>query len=476
MKKALYLKFVTVFMVVGILGFIVIATLSAYLTDKYLINSKAESMYKELNTLSSGTIAKSYDSNNSMIDLYGNLKALASYQSAEIWLINSKGQILLNSSDIYDPDHPKTIASFDPTKMTASYYQRGNFFHCFEKEMLSVITPVTSNYKVTGYVAMHYDVSLFEAEKNSILNITYITFGIIFLISLLILAAFTLMVYIPLMRIINAANEYASGNLNYTLPVESNDEVGYLAASLNYMASELNKSGEYQRKFISNISHDFRSPLTSIKGYVEAILDGTIPHEMEERYLHIVLSETQRLNKLTRGLLTLNNFDDKGTLLEITDFDINNVIKDTSASFEGTCTNKRITIQLIFDSRELFVSADMGKIQQVLYNLIDNAIKFSHQDSSIFVETSLKHEKVFVSVKDTGEGIPRDSIKKIWDRFYKTDPSRGKDKKGTGLGLAITKEIIQAHNENINVVSTLEVGTEFTFTLSKSKDTNQSNL
>lgn len=470
MKKALYIKFVSVFLIVGILGFILISTFSSFLTHKYLINSKAEAMYKELSVLASGPLAQSYTDTSSMLDTYTNLKALASYQSAQIWLINSKGQILLNSSDVYDPEHPKMIPSFDPIALTASYYQEGLFFNCFKTNMLSVITPVTSNYKVKGYVAMHYDISLLESEKNSILNITYITFGVIFLIALLILAAFTLMVYIPIKRIIKAANEYAAGNLNYTLPVETNDEIGYLAASLNYMASELNKSGEYQRKFISNISHDFRSPLTSIKGYVEAILDGTIPQEMQERYLNIVLSETERLNKLTRGLLTLNNFDDKGTLLELADFDINHIIKDTAESFEGTCRTKRISIQLIFESKNLYVSADMGKIQQVLYNLIDNAIKFSHQDSSIYIETAVKHEKVFVSVKDTGEGIPKESISKIWERFYKTDPSRGKDKKGTGLGLAITKEIIQAHNENINVVSTLEVGTEFTFTLAKSKN------
>ena len=199
------------------------------------------------------------------------------------------------------------------------------------------------------------------------------------------------------------------------------------------------------------------------------MLDGTIPPEMQEKYLRIVLSETERLNKLSSSLLTLNKLDGKGTMLEITDFDINTVIRNTAASFEGTCQKKQISIRLLFDSEALSVSADMGKIQQVLYNLIDNAIKFSRPDSTIFIETTERHEKVFVSVKDTGEGIPKDSIKKIWERFYKTDPSRGKDKKGTGLGLAITKEIIQAHNENINVVSTEGVGSEFTFTLPKPK-------
>ena len=156
-------------------------------------------------------------------------------------------------------------------------------------------------------------------------------------------------------------------------------------------------------------------------------------------------------------------------MLDISNFDINNTIKMVVQSFEGTCKKKKISFELILTGHTSFVSADMSKVQQVLYNLIDNAIKFSHSDSTITIETTEKNEKVFISVKDTGIGIPKDSIKKIWERFYKTDLSRGKDKRGTGLGLAIVKEIISAHNENINVISTEGVGTEFIFTLPMSK-------
>ena len=129
-----------------------------------------------------------------------------------------------------------------------------------------------------------------------------------------------------------------------------------------------------------------------------------------------------------------------------------------------------MSFDLVLTGQELFVTGDMSKIQQVLYNLIDNATKFSHPNSAIKIETSIKNEKVLISVKDSGIGIPADSIKKIWDRFYKTDLSRGKDKKGTGLGLSIVKEIIQAHNEHINVISTEGVGTEFIFTLPLSQE------
>ena len=187
------------------------------------------------------------------------------------------------------------------------------------------------------------------------------------------------------------------------------------------MSDELDKMGEYQRKFVANVSHDFRSPLTSIKGYTEAILDGTIPVEMQDKYLNIVVYETDRLYKLTQSLLTLNDMDEKGRLLDYTNFDINHVIKTTAASFEGTCREKRISIELLLTGQNLYANADMGKIQQVLYNLIDNAIKFSPSESVIKIETSLKHETIFVSVKDSGCGIPKSSLNKIWDRFYKIE-------------------------------------------------------
>ncbi|MFQ9151194.1 MAG: sensor histidine kinase [Blautia sp.] len=158
---------------------------------------------------------------------------------------------------------------------------------------------------------------------------------------------------------------------------EPADELEYLGASLQVLAGQAGKGGENQRKFISNISHDFRSPLTSIKGYVEAILDGTIPVEMQDRYLNIVLSETERLEKLTKALLTLNTFDDNGYLMEMSDFDINEVIRKSLETFEGRCNARGIRFSLLFDEPCLPVHADMEKIQQVLYNLIDNAIKFS---------------------------------------------------------------------------------------------------
>ena len=153
----------------------------------------------------------------------------------------------------------------------------------------------------------------------------------------------------------------------------------------------------------------------------------------------------------------------------MTEFDVNKTIKATAELFEGICTKRRISIDLILAGSELFVTADYGKIQQVLYNLLDNAIKFSSDNSSIGIETSIRRDKAYISVTDHGTGIPSGKLNKIWDRFYKVDSSRGKDTKGTGLGLAIVRDIIDAHGQTINVVSTEGAGSTFEFTVDLAK-------
>lgn len=464
MRKTLIPKCLVFFGCFFLLSFLATSILSSTLLRSWLVNEATERMYRSANEVAAGRLAADINSTN-LTDAYNNLSALADYEEVIIQLVNSQGEIVLDTSTEYSPNTAIPLEGFDTADWAGNYYIEGNFYGLFDREMRSVIVPITSELKTRGYVVMHCDLSDLNANRYSLVNICYLILGSILLLSLILLAAFYYLFYRPLGDVITAAQEYAAGNLTYPYEAQSNDEIGFLGANLQYMAAEISQSGEYQRKFISNISHDFRSPLTSIKGYVEAILDGTIPPEMQERYLKIVVTETERLNKLTANVLTLNNFDDKKVLLNLTDFDINQIIRLAAASFEGLCAKKEITFQLTFDNPAEMVNADMDRIQQVLYNLIDNAIKFSPPSSVIYLGTASHHGKILVSVKDTGEGIPAENIDKIWERFYKGDSSRGRDKKGTGLGLAITREIIQAHGEHINVVSTIGIGTEFTFTL-----------
>lgn len=465
MKKTIYPKLFCGYLLFGILGFIVISTFTSHCSLDYVKQKEASNLYKEANLVASDYAVSYYSNDITLADFEERLEALDNYLSAEIWVIGTNGNILVNSAKKTDLLNIENINGFDISDFGNRYSCTGTFYNYFEEEQLSVFAPISINYRVKGYVFIHKPMGKLHSYTNGLMNIAYITLAILFLCAFLLLAIFTYTIILPIKKITRAANEYASGNFEHPVDVHTNDEIGYLAASLSYMANELNTLEEDQRKFVSNVSHDFRSPLTSIKGYVEAMLDGTIPVENQEKYLNIILFETERLNKLTKSLLELNKYGRRGMILDITTFDINNTIKMTAQTFEGICKDKRISFELILTGQNLFARADMGKIQRVIYNLIDNAIKFSPSDSTITVETTVKNEKIFVSVKDRGIGIPKDSISKIWERFYKTDLSRGKDKKGTGLGLAIVKEIIQAHKENINVISTEGVGTEFIFSL-----------
>lgn len=473
MKKTLYLKFMLAYFIFGVFCFIAVTVFVPNMTRERLIKEKAEALYSEATLISNTYASGLYTSETDLETVKTQLDALAVYLNSTIRIINPSGRLVLETQKPLNVEEVVIIDNFDPTAMGGSYYMVNTFFDTYSSNVLTVLAPITSNYMVKGYVAIHCDLGTIEASCNGLLRISYITLAIIMMLSVIILIFFTEIVYVPLRKITFATEQYAQGNMHYEFQVDSDDEIGYLAACLNYMAKQIAGTEDDQKKFVANVSHDFRSPLTSIRGFLEAMLDGTIPPEKHEHYLNIVLNETERLTKLTNGLLTLNNLNTKGMMLNRTDFNINDVIRATAASFEATCRSKTIAISLVLTGEEMYVNADLEKIQQVLYNLIDNAIKFSHHDSVICVETSLKKNKLFISVKDTGIGIPKEDQKFIWDRFYKSDSSRGKDKKGTGLGLSIVKEIINCHNEHINVVSTEGVGSEFIFSLPLSKKSSE---
>ena len=462
MLRSIYSKFILGYILFGLIGFITVAIFSQKMTYDYLVRQNSEKLYDEAILM-----AATYEDNNYFFtDINAaasrDISMVANFINARIWVADRSGRIVLDSDSGRLND--SEISGFDPAS-ESSYYRIGNYYGMFSEEMLSVEAPINYNYAPIGYILIHYPMRLVVSSTNEILNIVYLTALIIFLLSLIILIVFTFYVYIPLRDITFAAREYAAGHLDYKIKtINRHDEVSYLGDTLNYMASELEDMEKYQRDFIANVSHDFRSPLTSIKGYLEAILDGTIPPELHEKYIHRVISETERLRKLTEGMISLGSME-VSKLLKRTNFDINSTIREVCAANENNCRRKNIHFELTFEDEAEMVNADHAKIQQVLYNLIDNAIKFSNQDGIIYITTGIRQRKVFISVKDTGIGIPKQSIKKIWDRFYKSDLSRGKDRTGTGLGLSIVREIIQAHGETIDVVSTEGAGAEFTFTL-----------
>lgn len=466
MKSMLHLKFIALYIIFGFLCLFTTATLTAQLVENRLMEDTSRTLYREATLIASDYLPSYFTDDSSLYAVQAQLAAMRLYLDASLWFVDSAGT-MITSSNIENTSAPEAIEEFNPAEIGGNQYISGTFHGYFDEDVITVMAPVTQGFYTKGYLLIHSPLSSVEQRCAPLMQPVYITLGVIFVFSLIFLLGVHFFVYRPVKKIAEAAQQYALGNLDYEIPVSTHDVVGHLSASLNYMAAQLKDMDDYQKKIVANVSHDFRSPLTSIKGYVEAMADGTIPPEMYGKYLNIILFETERLTDLTRDLLTLNEFDTKELLLSKESFDIQEVIKSTAESFEAVCTPKHISIELLLMPNTVRVYADRRKIQQVLYNLIDNAIKFSENSSSVTIEVTVKNDKAFVSVKDHGIGIPRKEQNKIWERFYKSDLSRGKDKKGTGLGLSIVKEVIQAHNEHINVISTEGVGTEFIFSLSR---------
>lgn len=468
MRKTIYFKFLAGYAIFALLSLIFVGYNYEHNILNKEISASALSLYNQVNGVSGYYSDNYYNiyADESDHDYTRDIKSFMLPSDTSMWIISNNGMILYSSD--------KKEVGLNIGELTdyfdANFYTTTDFGGITDETVISVYSPIINTYKTYGYVIMNRNLSSVASSMAPISNYIYsmLLFSLLFSLTILLVFHFTL--YRPLRKINKAASEYAKGNFDYEgLKINSQDELGDTAQKLNFMAKEMKETDDTQKKFIANISHDFRSPLTSIKGYIEAMLDGTIPPELYEKYLNILLFETERLNKLTGSLLTLNTWDAKGTKLDLTDFDIVPVSRNIVASFEGQCSKKKITLDVLFGSKSYMVNADQMKIQQVLYNLIDNAIKFSHNNSNINISITDKNDKIFVSVKDSGIGIPKDNLNKIWERFYKTDLSRGKDKTGTGLGLSIVKEVITSHGENINVISTEGVGTEFIFTLQKSK-------
>ena len=485
------------FLVILIVSFGFLIIFISYFTRRGLILEKKDTITNEATLIASQAVS-SYASGvidaaslSSYFDIY------AETLDSDIWYVDEDG-VLVASSGYFDQvasknkekasnseptiaitkTLPASIYSLDKNyDIHSNFHMVGNFYDMYSGTVITVNTPVTFNaYRKSlggvvqvpsGALIIHSTTSDINEMMKSIYSISFIPCLVIIIIAFAFLGIISRKVVRPIKKLADVAEEYSKGDFDVETGIESDDEIGQLANSMEYMASELSKLEEYRHEFISNISHDFRSPLTSIRGYVTAIQDGTIPPEKQGRYLGIVLDETNRLTKLTQGLLDLNRLEIYGPYLKLTEFDFIDIVRTTLNTFEIKCIDKNIAIYLNNHAENTVVNADKTKIQQVVYNLLDNAIKFTPEGKRIFMEINETAEKLVVRVRDEGIGMTEETRKKIWTRFYKDDSSRGKDKAGTGLGLAITKEIMKAHHETIEVTSKEGEGSEFVFTLTK---------
>lgn len=440
------------------------ASLSVAYTRHYMNEVKDELI--EQGGKISNAISKAYVTGE-VGNLAYEMQVLEDYMGAGVLLMNKEGVIVLTS-----PGMDKTllgqVLAYDEL---VEGVQEGNIVSLetgsstvFGSPMMVVGYPISTGSFAGIFMCRslpEIELSLHEMYRSGLVSLL-LAFTVSILVSIVTARRMTE----PMMEMNKAAKVIAGGNFEQRVEIYSEDELGQLAESFNHMAESLQNTETTRRNFIANISHDLRSPLTSIQGFLTAMLDGTIPPEKQEHYLQIVLEETQRLSRLAEGVVEMSRAQSTKIILDETDFDINELIRENSAILEPQIQEKNISLQVSLAEKVSYVRADRDKISRVIRNLMGNAIKFSHQDGIIEVETTLSGKnKILVSVQDHGVGISEEDQKYIFDRFYKADATRNQDKTGTGLGLSIVREFVQAHGETIGVKSKEGEGSKFVFSL-----------
>ena len=436
----------------------------------YFVNQKRDALINQgekISRLISMTFRPGiFIDRNAYNQLGSQLQIVYEYLESSILIIDSELNIVAVSEDI-SPGYQGELLSVPAVEgvlggQIVTY--TGRFGDFYSESVLSVSYPIFMGSVVVGAVVMNS--SLPELQKT--IGDAYM---LIFACLLLSIIISFIMIYLsskriskPLLMMNQAAKVIAGGNFDKRIPVESTDEIGQLAKSFNDMAASLHGQERIRKEFIANISHDFRSPLTSMRGFLTAIADGTVPADKINYYIDIVLEETNRLTTLADNILDLNKTQTAALELKKERFDLNELIRKTALTFESQIVSKRIDMRMIFDDASA-AYADIEKVRRILHNLLDNAIKFTPEGGNVAIETTKKNGKIYDGIKDSGKGIGEDEMKRVFERFYKSDASRNKDKLGSGLGLSIVNEFIKVHNEEINIKNIEGGGCEASFTL-----------
>lgn len=326
------------------------------------------------------------------------------------------------------------------------------------------VKPIYSNNQLDGYIIMVENEPV--NEKRTIF-IIWISIILAVIVTGAIVKYFAQLLLVePIEEINNAAKRLAKGDVQERVKVVGKNEIGELAESFNKMAQSIEQSDNIRREFISNVSHELRSPITSIKGFIGGILDGVIPRDKENYYLKIVYDEIDRLARLVNDLLDISAMESGKFNLNISEFDINQTISLCILNLENKIQTKGLNVKAIFHEKRCFAIGDRDRILQVMTNLLENAIKYSDDNGQIEVNISTKGEKIFVSIFNSCNILSENDLNHIWDRFYKSDKSRT-NKISTGLGLPIVRLILSQHNQDIWVENVEDKGVKFIFTLQR---------
>lgn len=391
--------------------------------------------------------------------------AIAEANNVTVFLTDTEGRIITCSEKENCRHLIYSVPSDVMEKVIAGEYKEtGKMNGIYDEVCYTVGVPVVHGGKILGAVFV-------SSSASDILFYLYDIIDIIVICALIATVLSSVAIYFvtrnmtdPLQQMAKATRSFAAGDFTARVPVIGDDEISQLAASFNKMADSLTDMESVRSSFIANVSHELKTPMMTIGGFVDGILDGTVPPEKQKQYLRTVSEEIKRLSRMVKSMLTISKIEAGEMKMDISEFDINELVCRTVFTFEQKINEKKLDV-LGLESEEIMVRADNDLIHQVIYNLIDNAIKFSNEGGYISFKYEFSGDRVFVTIRNTGAGIPQEELPRIFDRFYKSDKSRSMDKTGVGLGLYIVNTIINQHKGDLIARSVEGEYTEFTFSV-----------
>ncbi len=467
MFKSVFSKYETAFMTIIIFGFTLLLVIVTSIVSNYSADQRRDQMESacrvaDVYVTNAGDDRENEHALASLLHVYTEEKALS------VFLLNTSGEVLVAVNGKNAPVCERGAVLIPNLPADATPEDGVRFSIIKEREMQLCISPVGGDAGIDYWIAVCSH-QAFWGHMTEELSKTVITSALLVLLATLIAAyIITSRTTGPLRQMSNAAHSFAEGRFDVRVPVQGRDEVSQLAAAFNQMAESLENLEEMRSSFIANVSHDLRTPMTTIAGFIDGIRDGVIPPEEHDHYLGIVSKEVHRLSRLVSQLLDLSRIQAGQRKFVMKPFDICEMARVILISFENEIEQKKLDISFACDEERISVLADHDAVYQVFYNLCHNAVKFSNERGSLAIRIQIgKSKKVTVCVFNEGQGIPENELSMVFERFYKTDKSRGLDKSGVGLGLYISKTIMTAHGEKIWVESEYGKSCSFYFTLTQ---------
>lgn len=467
-STSLVSKLVTTFTVILAISYMIIATVLSVWVQRNYINERrvrlqdsSDFIEENVKTWQAGNISK--DTLVSVMDYLGN-----GINKSDVILVDERNLVYFVSREGLDPLLFKefTLQNLESLRKGKVQEILGEKIPGTEETSFAYINPVMEDSEYRGAVVILTPERELRNKINSIFFIIWIATLISLIASVFIIYYFAQRVLIrPLHDLNEVAKKMNGGDFSIRAHITSDDEIGQLGESFNRMAGSMESTEDNRRDFISNISHELRSPITSIRGFIAGMIDGIIPKDKENYYLSVVYEEIQRLTRLINDLLDLSAMESGQFSMKLEQVDLNEIIRIVLVKFETRINDKRLKVDVTLDSEYLYVAADRDRLIQVVTNLLDNAVKHCPDDAQIEVVTKVKGKKVTVSIYNDGTPISEEDRKNIWNRFYKADKSRTK-KESTGLGLPIVRNIIAQHGETA-WVENRETGVVFSFTLTR---------